>query len=541
MNIETIKKVIASTHSKHKKFVDYAETGRRYYHCKNDILTVELPQNDRNNPRESNRRIPSNIFKILVEQKWLYMGNKISFYTHYNEDITKEEDVVHNNDPAHTHSEVDEKTKLDKLVKKTLGNQQNRVFRQVFIDAFCTGIGWIHFWKTGSSINTLEDKGEFEYGRVDPCEVTPIWGGNLNRELIGVLRHYIYRDPEDFKQYNVYEYWDKEFCYCYRHEYKESLNELVEFYRFDYYSVESGEYEKTNTYKHGFEFVPFACFRNNEDERSDLEGIKDLIDSLDYIKSQFVNDQADFQKMIFVLSGYGAEPSDDFLEKLKQHKLIKLEGGYTPEGIDPKVETLSIEIPVDAYTASIELDKNDIYEYGMGVPISADDLKYTNGEALKFKYSPLQLKSRISMTCFEEGFNTLVEAICDHLGYKIEKGQVETRWVPGEVINTTDAMNNARLCLGFTSLKTALKANPLVEDVDEEMVLIERERQEEMEMMIPDMDSVRQQGSTNDNSSLSSMRQGQYQINRSESEVKSKQPEKFTMSKKVDNDTKIQK
>lgn len=539
MNIETIKKVINSTHSKHKDFVDYAKVGRRYYHCDNDILHIELPQNEETNPREANRRIPSNIFKILVEQKWLYMGNKINFYTHYKEDFTKEEDIVHSNDPEHTHSEVDEKTKLDKLVKKTLGNRQQSVFRKAFIDAFCTGVGWIHFWKTGSSIEDMEDKGEFEYGSVSPEEITPLWGGNLNRELMGILRHYIYRDPEDFKQYSVYEYWDKEFCWCYRHEYKESLDELVEFNRFDYYSTDTGEYEKTNQYKHGFDYVPFACFRNNEDERSDLEGIKDIIDSLDYIKSQFVNDQADFQKMIFILSGYGAEPSDDFLEKLKRKKLVKLEGGYTPEGIDPKLETLSIEIPVDAYTASIEQDKGDIYEYGMGVPISADDLKYTNGEALKFKYAPLQLKSRISMCCFEEGFNTLVQAVCDHLGYKIEKNQVETRWVPGEVINTTDAMNNARLCLGFTSLKTALKSNPFVEDVEEEMVLIERERQEEMEQMqqmIPEMGSVKQ-----NNSALSSMRQGQYQVNRSESEVKAKEPEKYTQTKKVDNKTKIQK
>lgn len=541
MNIETIKKVINSTHSKHKKFVDYANVGRRYYHCDNDILHIDLPQDKNDNPRESSRRIPSNIFKILVEQKWLYMGNKISFYTHYKEDFTKEEDIVHSNDSEHTHSEVDEKTKLDKLVRKTLGNSQQRVFREVFIDAFCTGIGWIHFWKTGSSIDTLEDKGEFRYGRVDPIEVTPLWGGNLNRELIGVLRHYLYRDPEDFKQYNVYEYWDDEFCYCYRHEHKESLDELVEFYRFDYYSTDTGEYEKTNQYKHGFDFVPFACFRNNEDERSDLEGIKDIIDSLDLIKSQFVNDQADFQKMIFILSGYGKEPAADFLEKLKRHKLVKLEGGYTPEGIDPKLETLTIEIPTDAYTASIDLDKNDIYEYGMGVPITADDLKYTNGEALKFKYAPLQLKSRISMCCFEEGFNTLIDGVCSHLGYDIERDQVETRWVPGEVINTTDAMNNARLCLGFTSLKTALKANPYVEDVDEEMILIERERQEEMEMMIPEMSSVRQNGYSSNGSSLSNMRQGQYQINRSQSEVKAKQPEKFTQTKKVDNNTKIQK
>lgn len=540
MNIETIKRVINSTHGKHHEFCNYADVGRRYYHAENDIKKVTLPQDDKENPRESNRRLGSHLFRILVEQKWLYMGNKISFYTHYKEDTTKEEDIVHNNDSEHTHSEVDEKTKLDKEIKKALGNVQDSVFRSVFIDAFVTGVGWIHFWKTGSAVQDMEDTGKFKYGRVDPKEVTPIWGGRLNRDLIAVLRHYVYRDPEDFKQYDVYEYWDKEFCYCYRHEHKHSLDTLVEFYRFDYYSTGTGEYEKTNKYKHGFDFVPFAYFRNNEEERSDLEGLKDIIDALDLVNSQFLNDQADFQKLIFILSGYGKEPAADFLEKLKTHKLVKLEGGYSPEGIDPKLETLSIEIPVDAYTSAMEEYKNDIYEYGMGVSFASEDLKYTNEEALKFRYAPLQLKSRISMICFEEGFNILIDAIAGHLGYKIERDQVETRWVPGEVINKTDAMNNARLCLGFTSLRTALKANPEVEDVDEEMILIERERQEAMELMMPEMEDVRTQGNQY-SSTLSNTRQTQYQDNRTESEVKNKEPEKYTQTKKVTNSTQVRK
>lgn len=554
LSIKAIKKIIESTDLEHKKFVDHAEIGERYYRSENDILKRKMPQDDEDNPRNSNWRLSSKLYHLLVEQKWSFMfKNKFKFLTHYKESDTEDEDIVHYNDPEHTHSEKSKAKKLDKEIREIMGNTIDAEIRDVTINACNTGRGWIHYWKTGSHLGEDEDKGQFKYASINPKEIHAEWGNSVDRELLWLLRQYEYRDPTDGELYIVYEFWDKQFCYCYRKKENTSIKYgLHEYPRFWYYSTDLNDYDKTHIYKHGFDRVPFICFKNNELETSDLDGIKGLIDAYDLVNSQFINDEEDFQKMIFILTGYGAEPPDDFLERLKRKKLVKLESNYPEKSLQPSLETLAIEIPVEAYEKSIETTKNAIYEQGMGLDITDDKLSYTSGEALDFKYSLLELKCAATKVQFEKGFCILIKEIAKHLGYKdIDETLIEIRWNDGKVRNITDMVNNARLCLNFTSLKTALEANPLVNDVDEEIRLIEREKQEQMNMEAPMMDNTRSNYYSrsnwnynrynNQSSGYSNNRQNDYQINRSQSEIKSKQPEKYTMAQKGNNQTQVRK
>ena len=73
MNLEKIKKLIASTHNRHNHFVLEAELGRRYYLCDNDILHKDTRPEQEENPRNSNHKIPSTLFRTLVDQKVEYM------------------------------------------------------------------------------------------------------------------------------------------------------------------------------------------------------------------------------------------------------------------------------------------------------------------------------------------------------------------------------------------------------------------------------------------------------------------------------------
>lgn len=541
MKLEQIKKIISRSSAEHRRFVNKTKVAYKYFKGHGDIFKTKLPSEDPKNPKESNRRIGSKIFNILENQKW---ENLLKYwpgiYTHYNEK-DEVEDVVHSNNPEHEHSGYEDKTLLDKKIIKALGNDKDRVMRSVSIDSFLSGRGWIHFWKTGTYAQSLGDKdaGKFKYDYVDTKEIIPRWGGIANRDLLYVMRHYDFFDPTDGEEYEIYEYWDDQFCYCFRHlKEGETPDDLLPYNRWYYFSTDSGEKTPTNVYKHGFDRVPFICFRNTENEDSDLDGLKELIDAFDLINSQFLNDQEDYARFIFILSGYGKEPAEDFLEKVKQYRLIKLESGYPDQPIQPSVDTLQIEIPVEAYSKSLEIYKKYLYEWGMGLDTTDGTLNYSSGEALAFRYSLLELKARITMIQFERGLTVLVKEVARSLGYNIDDNLIEFRWKPGEIINESDLTNNARLCLGFTSLQTALKVNPYVEDIDEEIKLIEKERKEALELDIPEMSSVSQNSSilNRDN-----QRQSQYQINRSESEVKSKEPEKYTQGKKVTNDTKIAK
>ena len=545
ISIKTIKKIINETAIEHDLFLDKARKGEKYYRSKNDILDITLPQDEEANPRNSNRRIPSSLYHLLVEQKWSFMfKNGIKFRTHYKEKETIYEDIVHYDNSEHKHTEKSKAKELDKKIREKLGNEFPAETRSLCLNACNTGRAWLHYWKTGSHLGDEEDKGEFKYASIDPKEIHAEWGNTADRELLWLLRHYDYRDPTDGEKYEVYEYWDKEYCYCYRKKKEQTtLRGLREYPRFYYFSTEINDYKQTHIYKHGFDRVPFICFRNNEYEMTDLEPIKDLIDAYDLVNSQFVNDEEDFQKMIFILTGYGAEPPEDFLERLKRRKLVKLESNYPEKTLQPSLETLAIEIPTEAYQTSLDLNKKAIYEQGMGMDVTDDDINYTSEAALDFKYSLLELKCSATKIQFEKGFNILIKEVAKDLGYEdIDETLIETKWNDGKVRNMTDAVNNARLCLGFTSLRTALENNPLVPDIDEEIRRIEMEKQEEMKQQELQMNQFGSSNSVYYNRRYyGSNEQRDYQFNRSQSEVKAKQPERFTQSKKVTNSTEVKK
>lgn len=502
MNIEQLKKLIANTAPAHKKFLQKAELGQRYYFSQNDILFKKTTAEDPSNPRNSDHRIPSKFYQILVDQKASYIFDIPPFYDLGDED-------------------------LNQKVMDVLGNKYARTCKRLCIDACNCGVSWLQIWITGVAYDGEEDtERKFKYAVVDPKQVIPIWGNKQNEELIGLLHHYLYTDL-DGKSYEVYDFWDKEFCYSYRTEKDQPISELVYFNRFYYYSTDTESWDTTNVYKHGFKRVPFICFKNNPYETNDLLGIKDRIDAYDEVQSQFANDLEDIQETIYILSGYGKEPEDNFLKKLKMHKFVKIESNYPNEGTQPSLDTLSIEIPVEARQLAMEDHRKAIFEQGAGVDSTPEALNYTSGEALKYRYQLLELKADITEDEFRNGFTILVKEICKFLGTNIDENKIEQRWQRSKINNDTELVNNARLCFGFTSLETALKVNPYVEDVDRELELIRQENEEAMEFQQSIYD-VKDSASEGESSYWRDSKKQR------DSEKKTNTPEKYTTgSKKV--------
>src|SRR5699024_5075761 len=115
----------------------------------------------------------------------------------------------------------------------------------------------------------------------------------------------------------------------------------------------------------GWEDIPFIPFRNNADELSDLALYKDLIDVYDKIYAGFVNDLDDVQEIIFVLTNYGGQKKQEFLDDLRNYKMVKVDdfGDGTKSGVD----TLAIDIPTDARDKLLEITRESIFVNGQGV------------------------------------------------------------------------------------------------------------------------------------------------------------------------------
>lgn len=444
MDIETVKKLIKKYEAGHSAFIIQALIGERYYDNQTDVLIQELKKDKEDKPlRNADNRIPRNFHGLIVNQKASYAFTAPPLF------------------------DVDKKD-ANKMITECLGDEYAKNCMELCINAANTSIGWVHYW---------EDKEEgFQWAVVDSKQIIPIWSKNLKKKLMGVFRVYEEIDEETGDNYTIYEYWTKTECQAFRKLAGETFDGMSVYNMF--FDPQSGE--ETAYYQHNFERVPFIPFRNNNTGKSDLDNIKRLIDVYDKVYSGFINDLDDIQELIFVLSGYGGESLNGFLQELKKYKTIKVDADS--EG-KPGVNTLSIEIPIEARKTVLDVTRKAIFEQGQGFDPQPEEFGNQSGEALKFMYALLEMKVGFMETQFKLGFGELVRAICRYKG--IECKTIIQTWTRTCIKNDKELAEICKSSVGIVSKRTILKNHPLVEDVEQELKSLEEEENEAEKKLDP--------------------------------------------------------
>lgn len=432
MDIEVVKKLIKKHIAGHSDMVCKSLTAERYYRNKNDILTCDRKKDeDSENPlRNADNRISSNFHGLLVNQKASYMFTAPPLFDVGNKDANKR-------------------------ITDILGDNYAKTCKDLCINAANSGIAWLHYW--------INADNQFEYGVVDSKQIIPIWSSSLNKKLLGVLR--VYKDTDDEGEtYDIYEYWSETECQAFRKKSSDAIECLQEYMMFTSLIVDTNTTQESSQYNHDFGRVPFIPFGNNNIMTSDLDNVKPLIDVYDKVFSGFVNDLEDIQEIIFILTNYEGENLGEFLSQLKKYKTIKVEnnGDADKSGLD----TLSIDIPVEARKELLTITRKAIFEQGQGVDPQQQDFGNASGVALKFLYSLLELKAGLTETEFKLGFGEFIRAICQHLS--IQCNSIIQTWTRTAVTNDTDLANICSSSVGIISNKTILKNHPFVEDADAE-------------------------------------------------------------------------
>ena len=285
--------------------------------------------------RNSDNRIPSNFYKLQVNQKAAY-----AFTAPPKFDV--------GNDAANN------------TIKNALGDAFAKKCKSLCVQAANSAIGWLHYW-------CGEDK-EFHYAVIDSREIIPVWTKSLEKELYAVLRKYPSIDEVNGYEYIIYEFWTDKECQTFRRRIDVDFDEGFESCcLYSVYDVDTGVAELTDTYVHGFDRVPFIFFNNNDETTSDLSDIKELIDAYDKVFSGFLNDLEDIQELIFILTNYGGESDNaiSILREMKQAKIIQVDS----DGPDDRsgISTLAIEIPVEARKEMLAITRKAIFEQGMAI------------------------------------------------------------------------------------------------------------------------------------------------------------------------------
>lgn len=444
MELEVAKRLIKKYTENHSSVVSKIETAERYYRKDNDIKFAKLKgnTNDAENPlRTADNRIPSNFYKLLVNQKAAYaFTEKVSFDTGNDE--------------------------LNSLITQTLGGSFRKKSKSLCVQAANAAVGWLHYWKG--------EDGKFHYAVMDSKQIIPVWTHDLEKELYAVLRTYSMIDEHDGNTYIVYEIWTKNQCESFRRKSDEGLDMLGYFYQYLVIDIDTGTEEYQPVYEHGFGEVPFIFFNNNDEGTNDLTDIKELIDAYDKVFSGFLNDLEDIQELIFIITNYGGDADNalQILQEMKTKKIINVES----EGADDKsgVSTLAIEIPVTARKEMLDITRKAIFEQGMGIDPDPQNFGNSSGVALQYLYSLLELKTGIMETEFEVSFNRLVRAILKFYGRTAEK--LEQIWTRTSVTNDAEMADIAQKSKNVISDETIVRKHPWVDDPEQELKRLKEQK-----------------------------------------------------------------
>ncbi len=444
MELEIIKKLIRKHMPGHEDFMRRAEVAERYYRNETDVLfskSMEEEQVDTENPlRNADNRIPRNFHGLLVNQKASYAFTSPPLFDLGN-------------------------VQANKRLTEVLGDEYAKNCAELCVNAANCSVGWVHYWDNGNG---------FEWAVVDSKEVIPIFDESLKTKLIGALRVYNTIDEATGDRYAVYEYWTDDECQAFRRRLADTVDEGLMYY--DMFTDPTYG-EPVWWYEHDSGEVPFIPFWNNNIRTSDLKSIKPLIDVCDKVFSGFINDLDDVQELIFVLSGYGGTNLNTFLSDLKKYKTIKVDADKD----NPGVSTLSIEIPIEARNSVLEATRKAIFEQGQGFDPQPENFGNQSGEALKFMYSLLEMKTGLMETEFRLGFSRLVRAICKHEGIPCDT--ISQVWFRNSIKNDLELAQICRDSEGIISRMTILKNHPFVEDAEAELKQLEKEEQENLEKM----------------------------------------------------------
>lgn len=435
MDINKIKKIITQDSNRRKQIA----IEQQYYENDNKIRRKGVLPNETDPTRNADNRVSHNFHQLITDEKVAFMFSYPVLF-----------DVNDDN--------------INKRIMEVLGDNFKSESAYLGTEATNHKIAWLHYW--------IDEESKFQYATVKTWQCIPVFDGSLKNNLIGFYRYYpevVENELGKLDKYVYFEYWDSKHCERYKFKgnlISTSLSYLPEAYE---------------EFEHEFGEIPFVEFKNNKSLTSDLSKYKDQIDIYDKVMSGYANDLEDIQQLIYILENYGGTDLKQFLGDLKRYKAIKTQS--TSSGSKGDVRTLSIDIPVEARNSILEILKKQIYESGQALQQDNESFGNASGVALKFFYRKLELKAGLTQIEFEKGFNCLIRAIMRYLNIPDwETIPITQTWTRNMISNDLETAQIALESKEIISDETILKNHPWVENPQDELEKLTKQKQENMKM-----------------------------------------------------------
>lgn len=209
--------------------------------------------------------------------------------------------------------------------------------------------------------------------------------------------------------------------------------------------------------------IPFYRYANNKAERTDLEPIKDLIDDYDLMDAFLSNNLQDFTDAIYVVKGYQGNNLGELRNNLRTKKTV----GVANDG---ELDVKTIEIPVEARKTKLELDRSNIYKFGMGYDSSqVGDGNVTN-VVIKGRYTLLNMKANKTEARLRTFLSWANDLIIDDINRRYNKSYtadgITVEITREMLVNENDLVTNEKTKADTRSveMQTLLAAAPRLDN-----------------------------------------------------------------------------
>lgn len=272
-----------------------------------------------------------------------------------------------------------------------------------------------------------------------------------------------------------------------------NLQGAVEYYLVKYYtndrvltykssSIGFGTFEFIKALPHYFKAVPVIEYRNNEERQGDFEQAISIMDAYNLLQSDRLNDKEAFVDAILVILGFSLKDGDG--ERLAKERLLINTNAPGESSVSYLTKTM------DESSVAILRDSllEDIHKITY-VPNMNDENFSGNvsGEAMKYKlFGLLQLMS-VKSRYMIKGLRQRLQIFATYLNISntsIDIDGIKIKLKPNLPINTTDIVNQIVQAhqAGILPLKVLLTWLPDIDNVDEVIEQLQKEKEEAIEM-----------------------------------------------------------
>lgn len=380
--------------------------------------------------RLPNNKIVDNQYAKVVEQKTNYL---------FARELTIESD---NKD-------------FENKIKSLFDKRFIRMFKKLGENAINYGIGWLYIYLENNKI---------KFKNFAPYEILPFWADEEQTILDMVVRIY---SIENYKK-NSKDTITKVEVY---------KNDKVDYYIYDnkllFEKSESYILLKDESLQVTFDSIPVIPFKSSSKEQPLLNSVKALQDSLNLIKSNFVNYmEEDPRTTWIVLKGYSGTDLDMFKRNMAEYGILKIDQ-MEGEG-SAGIETLKIEVDANSYTTIINILKKSIIENANAFDVKDERLSNNpNQMNIRSMYSDIDLASNGLEVEFQCSLEILFEfcaiyfQLLDGVDFSDEK--IKVTFNKDQLLNSSDIIQDLANSFEMISRQTLLSKHPYVKDIEEEL------------------------------------------------------------------------